>query len=70
MLLFVFPIYHLDKDGNIMDYDERQERMVVANSEEEAMKKLDEYRKKMVADGFADFRFSENYRIDGTNIIV
>ena len=51
-----FNIWYLNADGTY-DYDFRQERYVVATSEEEAEKKLDAHRKQAIKNGFADFRF-------------
>ena len=70
MKVFKFRIFHCDKDGLIYDYTEHQERYVLAETEEEAEKKLDEYRKKMVANGFSDFRFLDCPKVDTENVIV
>ena len=55
MTVFTFKIYHLDGNGQPITNFDIQERYVLAKTEEEAEKKLDEYRKEMVSNGFADF---------------
>jgi hypothetical protein len=70
MTVFEFRIYHLDGNGNTEDYTEEQFRYVLADTEEEAERKLEEYRKKMVANGYADFRHCANPKVALDNVII
>jgi hypothetical protein len=47
-----------------------QERYVLAETEEEAEAKLNEYRKKMVANGFADFAVLGQPTVELENVII
>lgn len=69
MTVFEFRIFHLDSKGQIADFNENQFRYVLATDEKEAEKKLDEYRKKMVADGFADFMLCGCPTVEIENVI-
>jgi hypothetical protein len=55
MTIFEFRIFHLNEKGCIADHDEKQFRYVAAETEEEAERKLDAYRKDLIKKGFADF---------------
>ena len=70
MTVFAFKIIHLDFNGNIMDYTEKQERYVLAETEEEAEEKIEKYRKEMVSKGFADFIIQPNPSVEIENVIV
>ncbi len=70
MTVFAFTILHTDKNGKIIDINENQERYVLAATEKEAEKKLDEYRKKMVSEGFCDFIVWPNPTVELENVII
>lgn len=55
--VFKFNIWFKNSDGTI-DHDFLQTRFVVANTEEEAERKLDAHRKQLIKDGFADFIYT------------
>lgn len=54
--VYKFRIWFKTPNGH--DLDHVQERYVLAENEEEAELKMDDYRKQMVKDGFCDFMFS------------
>lgn len=70
MKVFKFKIYHLDKNNRIIDFDENQERYVVANTEEEAEKKLDKYRIEMMKQGSCDFALIGCATVELENVII
>ena len=41
------------------DFDQYQFRFVSANTEEEAEEKLNKYRKELIKNGFADFKYCD-----------
>lgn len=55
--VYRFNIWFKTANGK-HDLDNVQVRFVVAEDEEQAELKLDDYRKKMVKDGFCDFMFA------------
>lgn len=65
MTIFTFKIHYSDSI-----FDDVQERYVLAETEEEAQEKLDEYRKRMIADGFADFVVLGYPTVELENVIV
>ena len=70
MTVFEFKILHLNADGCVADYDENQVRYVLADTEKEAERKLDAYRKDMVSKGFADFKVYANPLVELEGVIV
>lgn len=70
MTLFKFRITWVDADGKIYDYDAIQERYVVAETEDEAIAKIENYRKEMVNKGFSDFKVHMYPEVECENIIV
>lgn len=52
MMVFEYHIFYEGKD--LLDH---QTRFVVAHDEEEADKKMERYRKRLVKQGFMDFRY-------------
>lgn len=53
MTVFKFNIWYIgDK------YEDMQVRYVIAETEDEAIKKLEDYREKTINDGFADFTWA------------
>jgi hypothetical protein len=69
MTVFKFRIFHLEK-GCIADINEKQLRYVLADTEEEAVKKLDKYRKEMISKGFADFILFGCPTVETENVII
>lgn len=63
MTVFKFNIYFKNDSFN-----DKQERFVVASNEEDAIKKIEEYRKSMISDGFDDFTYSDAY-VEIENVI-
>lgn len=70
MTVFIFKIYHIDSNGQPTTNFDIQERYVLAKNEQEAEKKLDEYRKRMIADGFADFVALGCPTVELENVII
>lgn len=70
MTVFTFKIYHLDSNGQPITNFDIQERFVLAETEEEAEKKLDKHRKEMVVNGFADFVVLGCPTVELENVIV
>ena len=70
MTVFTFKINHIDADRKIIDIDEKQERYVLAETEEEAVEKIEKYRKEMISKGLADFIIQPNPIVEIENVIV
>lgn len=69
MTLFEFTIAFVDKKGRLEDIGNFQKRYVLANNEQEAETKLDNYRKEMVKEGMSDFIQIGCPIVDAENII-
>jgi hypothetical protein len=71
MTLFEFTIAFVDKKGKIEDISNfnLQKRYVLANNEQEAETKLDNYRKDMIKEGMSDFIQIGCPIVDAENII-
>lgn len=69
MILYEFTIAFVDKKGRLEDICNFQKRYVLANNEQEAEIKLDNYRKEMVKEGMSDFIQIGCPIVDAENII-
>lgn len=63
MTVFRFTIYYTSTD-------DLQVRYVLAETEEEAIDKMEEYRRTARYDGMANFEFSYNPTVELENVIV
>ena len=70
MTVFTFKINHLDFNGNIIDHYEKQERFVLAETEEEAIEKMEKYRNDMINKGYANFTYQFSPTVEIENVIV
>ena len=66
--VYKFHIWFKNADETV-DYENMQERYVVAYTEEEAESKMERYRAELVANGFADF-VSVYMGVDNYSVIV
>ena len=63
MTVFRFTIYYPNSDDT-------QVRYVIAETEEEAIEKMEEYRRSVRYDGGASFDFSYNPTVELENVII